>query len=312
MSAILVLGGGGAVGREILADLRSRGHRVGSAGRSLHPDPAAGSYRLDIRADPESLGAAAAGWDAVINASGLEDRTLPARAPHALWVDISATGEYLAALARPGIAPGGAVLGVGIAPGITGILAAAVVRRDPGPIDTAILLGSGEKHGPAALDWTFGALGQRLTDPETGEKILAYTRPRRFRDGTRWRTLTRVDFADPLLLSPRLGVPVRTYFATESRLANAALRIGARAPIIAPLLKRIALPGSEDWWIAAHGRSGTVIEARGSRQSLATALVAARATEAALNAADPGRIWYGPDLLGPAELAAIPGITVRD
>jgi hypothetical protein len=47
------------------------------------------------------------------------------------------------------------------------------------PVDLAVLLGAGERHGAAAA-WSYGLLGRRFRDPGTGEPVRNYSRPQRF------------------------------------------------------------------------------------------------------------------------------------
>ncbi len=109
-------------------------------------------------------------------------------------------------------------------PGLTNLLAAAVHGAEPGPIDIALLLGAGERHGAAATAWSYELLGKRFRDPN-GRLVRNYTRPRRFAlPGYGWRRLYRADFADQHALSRDLGVPVRTYFGLDSAGDRAACR----------------------------------------------------------------------------------------
>ncbi|WP_187977686.1 hypothetical protein [Mycetocola sp. JXN-3] len=311
--SILVLGGSGAVGARIVALLREDGFEADSAGRN--PDRNAVVLPLTAGGPLDDFRVRARAYSIIVNASGIEDPRLARAAPHATFLDISATAGYLRTLARfP--TPGGLLLGIGLAPGLTGILADAVYRQDPGPLDIAILLGAGEHHGPAARAWTFAALGQRYPDPESGRAVLSYTRPRRFHDPgdehtpARTRTLTRVRFADEETLTARWETPVRTYLATESVWANGALRVATRIPrILRPLLERVEhLPGSERWWVAAVSASGHQIGASGWRQSEATARITVAAIRRAEAAA--GRALFAPDVLGLADLNQVPGLTL--
>ena len=104
-------------------------------------EPGGASYR-----------AALASVDVVVNAAGVEDPALAAIAAErvAAFVDITATSAYVAALER--LRPRRPVLvSVGLAPGLTNLLAAAVHEAEPGPIDIALLLGAGERHGAATV-----------------------------------------------------------------------------------------------------------------------------------------------------------------
>jgi saccharopine dehydrogenase-like NADP-dependent oxidoreductase len=173
---------------------------------------------------PATYRSALASIDVAVNAAGVEQPALAAIAAErgAAFVDITATSGYVAALER--LRPPRPVLvSVGLAPGLTNLLAAAVHDTEPGPIDIALLVGAGERHGAAATAWSYGLLGKRFRDPD-GRLVRNYTRPRRFDlPGDGRRRLYRADFADQHALSRDLAVPVRTYFGVGSRVATTLL-----------------------------------------------------------------------------------------
>jgi saccharopine dehydrogenase-like NADP-dependent oxidoreductase len=219
---VLVLGGYGATGVRAVARLRARGDGVVVAGRN----PAKADRVIDLSArDDGALRDALADIDVVINATGAEDlRLVTTVASHGVaFVDITATTDYIAALDQ--LAPAAPVLvNVGLAPGLTNLLAAAVHRAAPGPIDIAVFAGAGEPHGAGGVDWIYGLLGQRFTDPGTGTRVRNYTRPNRFElPGFGPRRLYRANFSDQHTLTRDLGVPVRTYLGLDSRAATATL-----------------------------------------------------------------------------------------
>jgi hypothetical protein len=191
---------GVARGRRRLPGRRSRPGPCRPGGGP--PQPGAAGYR-----------AALTDVDVVVSAAGIENPALAAIAAEhgAAFVDITATAGYVAALER--LRPPRPVLvSVGLAPGLTNLLAAAVHAAEPGPIDIALLVGAGERHGVAATAWSYGLLGKRFRDPG-GRLVRNYTRPRRFDlPGRGRRRLYRADFADQHALSRDLAVPVRTYF----------------------------------------------------------------------------------------------------
>ncbi|WP_460368956.1 saccharopine dehydrogenase NADP-binding domain-containing protein, partial [Actinocorallia lasiicapitis] len=123
VSAVLVLGGYGAVGRRLAPLLREGGDTVVSAGR----DPDRADRRVDL-AEPglSSYLAALDGVDVVVNASGAEDPRLAELATRhgAAFVDVTATPAYVAALERLDL-PRPVLVSVGLAPGLTNLLAAA-------------------------------------------------------------------------------------------------------------------------------------------------------------------------------------------
>jgi hypothetical protein len=192
-------------------------------------------------------------------------------------VDITATTDYVAAL-EPLDLPQPVLLSVGLAPGLTNLLAAAVHADAPGPLDLAVFLGAGERHGDAAVAWSYGLLGRHFRDPASGGQVRNYTRPRSFDlPGHGRRRLYRADFSDQHVLSRDLDVPVRTYFGLDSRLATAALATLTRIPGAPRAPRGLHLPGSDRWIALARGQDGNSRWASGRVQSHATAVVAATA-----------------------------------
>ncbi|MBW8485679.1 saccharopine dehydrogenase [Actinomadura parmotrematis] len=278
MATFLVLGGYGAVGREIVALLRDGGDEALAAGR----DAARADRRVDL-AEPglRSYRAALDGAGVVVNASGAEDPRFAelAAARGAAFVDITATTSYTAELERLD-PPRPVLLGVGLAPGLTNLLAADVHRAAPGPVDVAVLLGAGDRHGPAATDWTYRLLGRRFH--HGGDTIRNLTRPRAFDlPGLGRRRLYRLDFSDQHALSRDLGVPVRTYFGLDSRTATAALAALTWLPGASRAPRGVHPPGGDGWLLLARGHDGTVRWARGRGQSRGTAIVTAAAARLA-------------------------------
>lgn len=142
-----MLGGYGAVGARIVAQLRADGDLAFAAGR----DQARADRVVDL-AKPGTLPAALSDIDVVVNVAGVEDTAVAALITDhgAALVDITASSGYVAALERLG-PPRPVLLSVGLAPGLTNLLAAAVHAAAAGPVDLAVLLGAGERHGAAAV-----------------------------------------------------------------------------------------------------------------------------------------------------------------
>jgi hypothetical protein len=277
---VMVLGGYGAVGARIVGQLQASGAVVVTTGR----DPTRVDRVVDLR-EP-GLGAlrtALSDVDVVINAAGVEDPALAALITRygVAMVDITATTSYVTALERLD-PPQPVLLSVGLAPGLTNLLAAAVHAAAPGPVDLAVLLGAGERHGAAALAWSYGLLGRRFGDPAADGLVRNYTRPRRFdlpEHGR--RRLYRADFSDQHTLTRDLGVPVRTWFGLDSRLATAALATLTWVPGASSAPRGLHLPGSDRWVVLARADDGTSRWASGRSQAHATAVVAATAARAA-------------------------------
>ncbi|WP_026119147.1 saccharopine dehydrogenase family protein [Nocardiopsis ganjiahuensis] len=271
---VLVLGGYGAVGASTVEALRAAGHGCVVAGR----DPLRADRVVDL-AEPGLGGylAALRGVDAVVNASGVEEPSLVsvATGQGAAFVDPTATSGYVARIEQleP---PAPVLLSVGLAPGLTNLLAAELPGA--GPIDLGVVLGSGERHGAAATAWSLGLLGRSFPDPATGESIRNLTRGLVLDlPGVGRRRLFRADFSDQHTLTRDLGRPVRTHLGLDSAPATWALSLFGRLPGAGALRRVPHLPGSEEWALVAAS-AGRRRWARGRGQSRGTAAVTAWAT----------------------------------
>ncbi|MFJ4687927.1 hypothetical protein [Streptomyces sp. NPDC088789] len=278
MSTVLVLGGYGVIGGHVTERLRRGGDRVIVAGR----DGARAGRTVDLaERGLWSYRAALSGVDTVVNTSGAEDPRLAEIAGRhgAAFLDLTSNPSYIAALERADTARP-VLVSVGLAPGLTNLLAAAVHEAEPGPVDLGILLGAGEQYGYAAKDWLYGLFG---TDFHAGgERIRNFTRPEVFHvPGHGRRRLYRLDLSDQHVLSGDLGTPVRTYLGMSSRLVTALFATLTRLPGGSRLPRRIGLRGSEHWAVLARGRRGAARLAYGENHSHGTAVVTAAAVRAA-------------------------------
>ncbi len=226
----LVLGGLGAVGGVVVDVLREWGHDVTPAGRRAPQ----GGLAVDLRVGDglTRLAEAARDHDVVVNASGVEDPRIATALDGAVLVDISATARYLESLAGVAVdADAGVVLGAGLAPGLTTVLVAGLDPASGDEIDVAIVLGSGEKHGTAAVEWTAGLLGTPLHDPGEDRTIVNLRDRCTLTDiSGRRRVFLRADFPDHLLVGVPRGALVRSQLAFSSPVATAALAVASYAP----------------------------------------------------------------------------------
>lgn len=289
----LVVGARGAVGRHVVDALRSGGHDVTPAGRS-GPD---GGARVDLTgsAGLEQLGRAAAGHDVVINASGIEDPRLAEVLDGAALVDISATSRYLVALRASVPAGTSVVLGAGLVPGLSTVLISATEARRGDEVDLAVMLGSGEKHGAAAVAWTEALVGSDLHAPPEGGRVRNLHERRRIvgPDGRR-RTHLRTDLADHVLTD---DLVVRSWLTFSSATATAAVAVVGRLGRGGRLIGGAPLLGSDAWSLQATvRRNGRQLTAVGSGQSRATGLLTALAAERVVDVA-PGRCVTMADLV---------------
>lgn len=279
---VLVLGGYGAVGRHVVAELREAGDTAYAAGR----DAARADRVVDLRQG--DLTPALDGIDVVVNAAGAEQARLVTQVTDAgaAFVDMTASTGYVAAVEA--LSPAAPVLlSVGLAPGLTTLLAAAAYAEAPGPVDIALVLGAGEKHGPAATAWSYDLLGRRFADTHGGPPVRNYTQGSRFTlpGGLGRRRLYRADFSDQHTLTRDLGAPVRTYFGMDSRAATAALAVLTRVPGGSRAPRGLHLPGSDRWVAYARALNGggdRAYWAEGRSQSLATAVVTVLAARKAV------------------------------
>ena len=297
----LVLGGTGAVGRVIVDELTRAGHRATAAGRR------SSSARIDLSAPAglPQLTAVAAGYDVVINASGVELPELAAACAPAAFVDISATGRYLEALTAAVPAGQSVLVGAGLAPGLTTLLVHALATRPGDEVDLGIALGTGEAHGPAAVAWTAGLAGSAVhRAPEPG--VVPNLRgARRLPSPTGERSYLRADFPDHVLPGVPTGITVRSYLATGGRATTRALGLVGRFPRLAPLLARVPHWGSAEWsLVAVNRRTGTALSVRGTGQSRATGVLTALGA-AALVANAPGRGVSTAELI---QMSAVPDL----
>ncbi|RVW00828.1 NAD-dependent epimerase/dehydratase family protein [Rhodococcus spongiicola] len=285
--SVLVLGGYGAVGTELVERLRTLGIGALAAGR----DRTRADRVVDVT-DPASLTTALEGVSAVVNCTGTEDPAVAATvAGQGIpFVDITSTIEYVRQLEQ---IDGPVLVGVGIAPGITSLLAVEAARGG-GPVDVVIGFGAGEGGGPAGAAWMYGLFGKHFTDPD-GSRVRNYTRPKRFElpeeAGYPRFPALRADFADQYQLTATLDVPVRSYLRTDSKLATIGLAALTWIPRVAALLPDGDMPGGDRWVVAAHGASGRSHWATAPGQSRSTAAVAAEAVRHLLRSPIDSPTW---------------------
>ena len=272
----LILGGYGAVGREAAAALVAH-TTVIVAGRRperARPVPGPPSIRVDLT-DLRQVEAALDDVDAVLMCVEIDNaRIARACLDRGIgYVDVSATPSVLRQIEDVGTHGGAtAVLSVGIAPGVSNVLARYVSERAPGaPVRIGVLLGSGERHGTAAIGWIVDGLGRERGSWETT-----------FPPPYGRRTVYRFPFSD----QHTLDLPdVRTGLALDSRPATAMLGATNR-PAVARFLRRPAVRGLTDRIFGGLrlGGDGFAVTAEagdvracftGRRQTRATGLVAA-------------------------------------
>ncbi|MEJ9079397.1 saccharopine dehydrogenase [Gordonia malaquae] len=270
----LLLGGRGAVGTVVRRELERSGHSVTVASRSSDTP-------IDLHGDLDTLSESAIDHDVVINTSGVERADLATAVGDTPLVDISATGSYLADLRRSAV--GLVVLGAGLAPGLSTLLVSDVVDAPGDAVDVFVMLGAGEKHGAAAVEWTEGLIGSDVfAPPESGRVINLRESVRATGPDGVMRRYLRADFPDHVLLSGDGGPTVRTYFTLTSAPMTSSLALVARMPVLRPTLRWAPPIGSDRWHVAARNRrTGTERSTSGAGQSEATGVLTALAAERA-------------------------------
>lgn len=272
MTRVVVVGGYGAVGREVVAALAGD-YEVVAAGRDLAKARSVENaipMRLDIT-DTADIDRALDGADVVVTcveglrlASNCAERGVP-------YVDVTATYEVISEIEKIEAPKSPVVLSVGLAPGVTNLLARyCATKSADGDIRIGVLLGGGEKHGGAAVDWTLAGLtalgraGKITFPPPFGE-----------------RTVYGFPFSDQYTLRRTLGVArIATGMCLDSRAMTAMLaaaRPVARFLNVRPV--RAALTtfhlGGDDFAVQVE-RGDARASFTGSRQSRATGRVAAQ------------------------------------
>ncbi|MCO5084402.1 MAG: hypothetical protein M9955_22440 [Rhizobiaceae bacterium] len=283
---ILIVGGYGHVGGRIAANLLRlglgpvllSGRDVGKAREAAESLGCEARY-IDL-AEPQSWDGALAGVDAVIGCVDPQDAGFAA---HVLtksltYVDVTASDgffrqvEKLDSLARD--KGGRAILSVGLAPGLTNLLVRACVetmdRAESAQI--GIMLGLGDEHGAAAIDWTlagFRSAGRMRERIET----IAFGAPPRDHPAMVF------DFADQYVVRRTLGLAeARTLLTFDSaalgRLLLAVLPRIAASPMLSSVVRK-----SMRWLRFGSDRAAltvTVSGYHGGRPATASAVLEGR------------------------------------
>lgn len=172
-----------------------------------------------------------------------------------------------------------AVLSVGLAPGLTNLLALEAVRQmdQTDEIEIAIMLGLGDAHGKAAIEWTVDSMGARFEVKQNNHQ--AY----------------RFPFSDQQTLGRALDVSsISTRFCLDSVMVTKALAFAQKSGIVRFLqlrwVKRLIVRAMEKFHFGAdlfiikveargRNREGLTINTdfllQGRNQSIITAKVTA-------------------------------------
>lgn len=223
---ILVIGGYGHVGHTISITLADQfPGQVIAAGRNFSraeefsrtTDGKVLPLELDIFSPHSSLDAALEGVIQVIMCLDQPDTRIVEQIIQRgiSYLDITASGDFLTSMEKlnPLAKSAGStgVISVGLAPGLTNLLAAhAATRMDEVTcLDIYILLGMGDAHGDAAIQWTLGNILTEFTVWENGQQTIVQS----FGDGHKTdfpgigkRTAYRFNFPDQRSLPKTQGI----------------------------------------------------------------------------------------------------------
>ncbi|MBB1243765.1 saccharopine dehydrogenase NADP-binding domain-containing protein, partial [Streptomyces durbertensis] len=318
---MLVVGGYGAVGATVTTALsRWFPGRVLPAGRDPRRARRAGGVTLDV-SDPAALHRVLdeTGTTLVVLCVEPPDesaaRTCLERGIH--LVDVNATPLLLQRTERlhdaARAAGATAALSVGVAPGLTNLLARRAHDAVGGAerLDLTVLLGTGEHHGQDAVRWTVAGLAEPAPHPATAHPLRVEL------PGFGARTAHPFPFSDQHTLPGTLDVPhVTTRLCLDSRpltatlfaLRRAGLRRALRRPAVRRALTRAFSAvhlGGEDFALRADARHGdrhAAFALTGSRQSEITGLVAAHTAKALLDGLTPAGVHHLEQLPALADL----------
>ncbi|GAA5031189.1 hypothetical protein GCM10025738_12090 [Microbacterium fluvii] len=308
---MLVLGARGAVGAAAIAALADLGIPALRAGRTGGP----GIVAIDVTTVDglADLAALVREVSVVIDATGLELAAVQDAVGETALVDVSASAPHLERLAARVPEGGAVVLGAGIAPGISTILARALGALAGDSIDIGVMLGGGEAHGAAAVEWTARLAGTVVYAAPEERPVTNLRGRRRLPIDTRSsRTHLRADFPDDLLIGAATGVQVRSWLAMDTVTATAALGLVGAVPRLGPLLKRAPHLGGSGWRVSAtHRESRRTLSAAGIGQSAATGLMAALAAQRIAVRDRRGGVTMA-DLLDLDDLRTLPGILIEE
>jgi saccharopine dehydrogenase-like NADP-dependent oxidoreductase len=159
------------------------------------------------------------------------------------YVDITASYPFFAQVERLNntFAKSGstALLSIGLAPGVTNLLALEAKKyiSQNEQTDISILLGLGEAHGQAAMDWTVGGMNETFTVIEEGKSRTAasFTEGKIVDFGNRLgkRKAYRFNFSDQQVLPTTINIPtVSTRLCLDSRFITASLGVSKKLGIL--------------------------------------------------------------------------------
>ncbi|WP_331755802.1 saccharopine dehydrogenase NADP-binding domain-containing protein [Streptomyces sp. NBC_01643] len=316
---ILVVGGYGAVGATVTSALSEWfPGRVVPGGRDESRAQRHGGVRVDVtdldsfRHTLDSLGDVTMMVLCVEPPDASVARACLERGIHV--VDIGATQHLLDGVAElhdlATSAGATAVLSVGVAPGLTNLLARRAHDAVGGAerLDLTVLLGSGERHGTDAVRWTVdGLAAERITARSIRTALPGYG----------IRTVHPFPFSDQHTLRRTLGVAeITTRMCLDSRLLTGLLFALRRAGLLraarlhtvrttlTEVFRRVHI-GGDGFGIRADARRGdrhVAYTINGQAQSRVTGLVAAYVARELLTNTAPVGVHHIEELPALADL----------
>ena len=218
-----------------------------------------------------------------------------------------------------------AMLSVGLAPGVTNLLAKRAIEQFSAvsAVRIGILLGLGEAFGPAASRWTLDRIGCEFSIGD-GRSVKGFSQPRPMEFPVYGRRMAyRFDFADQHVLNRTLDIPTTTRLCFDSRVVTSAVyqlsRRGLYRPVAATvgidhltrLVSMLRIGG--DGFVASvevEGEMGSdpplVTNAIvGSEQSRATGIVAAAVATTTPQESVPNGVHHIHEALDPKPIFSI-------
>lgn len=314
---VLVLGGTGSVGHKLSQALAALGHPVlvGSRDHDRAHDTArriAGAEAAtteDLR-HPAINPPREGGF--VVNCTGEEDPAIAAAWVSQGWgfMDITASSQYCLELSRLDTGSRPIVAGVGLMPGLSGLVAVDLARSNPTATHITLsgLLGLADDHGAASSRWTIGRLGRRVEDRDSAFRNFSEPAAIDFPAGFGRRRAWRNDFADRVMLPERTNLDVTTRYCFDSRIAGEAMAFASMIPGGPRVLLKLAplFEGSRrgtDWFaFVARTDSGGEVHAVGRSQSWVTAELTAEAVDICLRTPPEPGFHYLTDLATLADI----------
>lgn len=261
---IVVIGGYGQVGQVLCRELGALyPGRVYAVGRSYSKakrfSDATGGSVLPLQLDVNERLPADVFRDAALVVMCLDVRhtgVVQACIDHRVdYIDITADYSVMASIEKLHAPESTVVLSVGLAPGITNML----VKRGKQKLDAVrqadiyVLLGLGEAHGRAAIEWTLNNLAADFSVVEQGaaRRAVSFSEGKKtmFPDPFGRRTAYRFNFSDQHIIPRTLNIPsVSTRLCFDSALVTHAAAGLKRAGITRLLAKPSIREKALDLW----------------------------------------------------------------